>query len=143
MLTKTGVTIVAVHDAHHFSALWPNLGPWARKGFVGLGMVASGQMSVAAKGTTESVMSTNPIAFATPVAGADLLVFNFATSLISHGDLQLMICKDQTALPGTSIDAQGEETDSPSEILDVGNILPFSCHKGALIAMMIDMLVPD
>lgn len=41
-------------------------------------------------------MSTNPIAFATPLPGQDPLVFDFATSSISHEDLQPMAHTDQT-----------------------------------------------
>ncbi|MGK2308835.1 hypothetical protein [Cutibacterium sp. V947] len=41
MPTGAGAAIVAGHDAHHFSALWPSLEPWAYKGFIGLGMVTS------------------------------------------------------------------------------------------------------
>ena len=86
MLTETGVAVVAVHDTHHFSALRPDLEPWSRKGFIGLATVASGQLSMTAQGRTEAVMSTNPLAFATPVAGKDPLVFDFATSSISRGN---------------------------------------------------------
>src|SRR5699024_6400920 len=74
----------------HFSALWPELESFARDGRVAMAMIASGKLAVVPEGATRPVFSTNPFAFATPVAGGDPVVFDFSTSSMSHGDLQLL-----------------------------------------------------
>ena len=139
-ISKSGIAVVAVHDGHHFSALWPELEEYARRGLVALGMIASGKLAVAPKGTHQPVFSTNPFGFATPVDGADPVVFDFATSSISHGDLQLHRRDGKKVPPGTGIDAEGNETDDPDTILTEGAILPFGGHKGALFSLMIEVL---
>ena len=139
-LSRSGIAVVAVHDGHHFSALWPELEDFARRGYVALGMIASGKLAVAPKGTHQPVFSTNPFGFATPVEGADPVVFDFATSSISHGDLQLHRRDGKTVPPGTGIDGDGNETDDPDKILTEGAILPFGGHKGALFSLMIEVL---
>lgn len=139
-IEKTGVALVAVRESHHFSALWPELEEYARRGNVALGMIASGKLAVAPAGTHHPVFSTNPFGFATPVEGADPLVFDYATSSISHGDLQLHRRDGKKVPPGTGIDGNGNETDDPDKILTDGAILPFGGHKGALLSLMIEVL---
>lgn len=139
-LVKTGIAVVAVHDSHHFSALWPELEVFARRGNVALGMVASGKLAVAPAGTHQPVFSTNPFGFATPVDGAEPVVFDYATSSISHGDLQLHRRDGKQVPPGTGIDGDGKETNDPDKILSEGAILPFGGHKGALLSLMIEVL---
>lgn len=139
-LEQTGVAVVAVRHGHHFSALWPDLETWANRGYIALGMIASGKLSVMPKGVDKHVFSTNPFGFATPVEGAPPIVFDYATSSISHGDLQLHRREGRKVPPGTGVGRDGEETDDPNEILTEGGILPFGGHKGALLSFMIEVL---
>jgi delta1-piperideine-2-carboxylate reductase len=139
-LTETGVAVIALRDSHHFSALWPDLEAFARRGYVALGMIASGKLAVVPEGATRPVFSTNPIGFATPVAEADPIVFDFSTSSMSHGDLQLLRAEGESAPAGTGVDREGNGTTDPSAILDGGGIRPIGGHKGALLSFMIETL---
>lgn len=139
-LAETGLAVVAARDSHHFSALWPDLEPYAREGYVSLAMISSGTLVVMPRGTSTPVFGTNPFAFATPVHGAPPLVFDFATASMSHGDLQLH-CQTGRSVPvGVGVNRDGQDTQSPDEILDGGGLLPFGGHKGALLSMMIEIL---
>lgn len=134
-----GAVVVAIRDSHHFSALWPDIEPLARQGLVALSMV-SGLACVVPPGGRTPVMGTNPIAFATPVEGSDPLVFDFATSSMSNGDLRIAAREGHPVPLGTGIDAQGNLTDQPSEILRGGALLPFGGHKGAAMSLMVEVL---
>lgn len=136
---RDGVAVVAIRDSHHFSALFPDIEPIAGAGLVALTMV-SGHACVAAPGGTRPVFGTNPIAFATPVAGSPPLVFDFATSAMSHGNLRLAALAGERVGPGTGIDAGGVPTQSPDAILAGGSLLPFGGHKGAALALMVEVL---
>lgn len=140
MLNETGVAVVALREAHHTSALWPDLEPYAELGWVALGMIASGTLLVRPYGAERRTFSTNPIGFATPVAGAPPLVFDFATSAMSAGDLELHRLSGQEVPVGTGTDAAGELSSDPQAITDGGSLLPFGGHKGALLALMIETL---
>jgi delta1-piperideine-2-carboxylate reductase len=140
VLAETGVAVIALHDSHHFSALWPDLEAFARDGYVAMGMIASGKLAVVPEGATRPVFSTNPFGFATPVAEADPVVFDFSTSSMSHGDLQLLRAEGKDVPVGTGVDSTGEDTTDPSTILDGGGIRPIGGHKGALLSFMIETL---
>lgn len=139
-LEASGVAVIALRATHHFSALWPDLEPFARRGNIAMAMIASGKLAVVPEGATRPVFSTNPFGYATPVAGHEPAVFDFSTSSMSHGDLQLAAARGETVPPGTGVDGFGQESDDPAEILDGGGIRPFGGHKGALLSFMIETL---
>ncbi len=139
-LTDTGVAVIALCNTHHFSALWPDLESFARDGRVAMGMIASGKLAVVPEGATRPVFSTNPFGFATPVADGDPVVFDFSTSSMSHGDLQLLRAEGRDVPVGTGVDSTGADTADPNAILDGGGIRPIGGHKGALLSFMIETL---
>ncbi|RBP65719.1 delta1-piperideine-2-carboxylate reductase [Brevibacterium sanguinis] len=137
---EAGAAVVAIRDAHHFSALWPELESFARSGLVALGMIAGGKAAVIPPGARQRVFGTNPFGFATPAADADPVVFDFATSTMSHGDLQLHRNEGRSVPPGTGVDGDGEDCMDPAVILAEGGLSPFGGHKGALLSLMIETL---
>lgn len=139
MVRQQGAAVVAIRESHHFSALWPDLEPLAEAGFVALSMV-TGLACVAPPGGRKPVFGTNPLAFATPVAGAHPMIFDFATSAMSNGDLRLAARAGHSVPPGTGIDRSGALSDDPKQILDGGALLPFGGHKGAAISLMVEIL---
>lgn len=139
MLAETGVALVALRDSHHFSALWPDVEPWAERGFVALTAVTGGP-AVMPFGARERLFGTNPIAFAAPVAGRAPLVFDFATARMSQGDVRLALRAGRRVPPDTGLDADGAPTDDPARVLDGGGILPFGGHKGAALSLMVEIL---
>lgn len=139
-VAATGVAVVAMRGSHHFSALWPDLEPFANAGFVALTMVAGGQPSVSPHGVSEPVFGTNPFAFATPAGDGPPLIVDFATSTMSRGDLQLARNESRDVPGGTGTGRDGRETTDPAEILDEGALLPFGGHKGAALSLMVEVL---
>ncbi|MGD9508554.1 MAG: Ldh family oxidoreductase [Geminicoccaceae bacterium] len=139
MVAQTGVAVVAIRDSHHFSALWPDLEPFAELGLVALTMVAGGP-TVMPRGAKRLVFGTNPIAFATPVAGARPLIMDFATSTMSNGDLRIARDEGRRVPLGTGLGRDGRDTEDPDEILTHGGLLPFGGHKGAALSLMVEVL---
>ena len=136
---KTGIIAVTIRDSHHFSALWLDVEPFARQGFVALTMV-NGISRVTPHGGVRPVYGTNPMAFAAPRSDGPPLVFDQASSAMAFGDLRLAALNGQTVPPGTGVDREGRPTTDPNAILDGGALLPFGQHKGSSIAMMIEVL---
>ena len=139
-ITDTGIALVAIRDAHHFSSLWPDVEPFAQQGLVALTMVTGGDPSVVPPGSDERLFGTNPIAFATPRAGKPPVVWDFATSTMSHGDLMIARAEGASLPPGRGVGIEGRATTDPGEMLDHGGLLPFGGHKGALIMLMVEAL---
>lgn len=85
---SAGIAVLAIHNSHHFAALWPDVEPFAEEGLVALSVVNS-MTCVVPHGAREPLFGTNPIAFAAPCAGHDPIVFDMATSAMAHGDVQI------------------------------------------------------
>jgi delta1-piperideine-2-carboxylate reductase len=134
-----GVAVLAIRDSHHFSALWPDVEPFAHEGLIAMAFV-SGLASVIPAGGSKVVFGTNPIAFATPVAGASPLVFDQATSALSNGDVRIAAREGNNVPLGSGVNRHGQPTVDPLAILDGGALLPFGGHKGSSIALMVEIL---
>lgn len=138
-LRYCGSALVAIRDSHHFSALWPDVEPFAREGFVAMSFV-SGLACVIPLGGRQPVFGTNPMAFASPVAGAEPLVFDHATSALSNGDVRIAAREGHCVPVGSGVDRNRQPTVDPQAILNGGALLPFGGHKGASIMLMIEIL---
>jgi len=135
---ETGACVVAIRRSHHFAALWPDVEPFAEQGLVALAMVNSMAVVVPA-GARRPVYGTNPLAFAAPREGG-IVVFDQAVSTMAHGDVQIAAREGRHLPPGTGVDANGIPTDDPRAVLDGGALLAFGGHKGASIALMIEIM---
>lgn len=136
---SNGIALLAIRNSHHFSALWPDIEPFARQGLVAIEMVNS-MASVVPHGGSRKVFGTNPLGFAAPRLNGDPLVFDQASSAIANGDVQIA-AREGHALPeGFGVDSMGAPTTDPQAVLDGGALLPFGGHKGSSIAMMMEIM---
>ncbi|SNB76253.1 MULTISPECIES: Ldh family oxidoreductase [unclassified Pseudomonas] len=134
-----GIAVLAIHNSHHFAALWPDVEPFAEQGLVALSVVNS-MTCVVPHGARKPVFGTNPIAFAAPCEGHPPIVFDMATSAMAHGDVQLAARAGEPVALGVGVDGQGQVTQDPAKILDGGALLPFGEHKGSALSMMVELL---
>lgn len=134
-----GIAALAIRNSHHFAALSPDVEPFAAEGLVALSVVNS-MAVVAPHGASKPVYGTNPIAFAAPRAGGPPLVFDQATSTMAHGDVKIAARDGKPVPEGVGVDRDGQPTTDPNAILDGGALLTFGGHKGASIAMMVEIL---
>lgn len=138
-IRTNGIALLQIRNSHHFAALWPDVEPFAKEGLIALSMVNSMACAIPA-GAKKALFGTNPIAFAAPVAGGAPLVFDFASTAMAHGDVQIAAREGRSVPPGTGFDRSGAPTTDPRAILDGGALAPFGGHKGSAIAMMIELL---
>ena len=134
-----GIAVLAIHNSHHFAALWPDVEPFADEGLVALSVVNS-MTCVVPHGASKPLFGTNPIAFAAPCAGHDPIVFDMATSAMAHGDVQIAARAGERLPPGMGVDAEGQPSTDPKAILEGGALLPFGGHKGSALSMMVELL---
>ncbi len=134
-----GIALLAIHDSHHFAALWPDVEPYAREGLVALTFVNS-MTCVVPHGARRPLFGTNPMAFAAPRTSGEPLVFDLATSAMAHGDIQIAAREGRTLPPGNGVDRNGDPTCDPGAMLDGGALLPFGGHKGSALSMMVELL---
>jgi delta1-piperideine-2-carboxylate reductase len=134
-----GIALLTVRNAHHFSAVWPDIEPFAREGLIALAMINS-MASVVPHGGHRKLYGTNPLGFAAPRAGGDPLVFDQASSALSNGDVQIAAREGHHLPEGAGVDRHGKPTTDPRAVLDGGALLSFGGHKGASVAMMMEIM---
>ncbi|KEA03262.1 Ldh family oxidoreductase [Agrobacterium rhizogenes] len=136
---ENGIAIVAIRNSHHLGALYLDVEDLADRGFVSLAVVNSIAV-VAPPGGRAGVYGTNPMAFAAPRAEGPPLVFDQASSTMSHGDVQVAAREGRLLPEASGIDKRGIPTNSPHAILNGGALSTFGGHKGASIALMVEIL---
>ncbi|BCG97205.1 lactate dehydrogenase [Mesorhizobium sp. 131-2-1] len=139
-IRENGIALLSIHGSHHLAALWPDVTPFAQEGLIAISMVNSFGCSIPA-GAKKPLLGTNPIAFAAPVRGSAPLVFDFATTSVANGDVQLSAREGRSLPPGVGVDSYGEPTTDPNKILNGGALVPFGGHKGSAISLMVELMV--
>jgi delta1-piperideine-2-carboxylate reductase len=133
-----GIAALALNNVVHFAALWPEVEALAGEGLVSLAFTPS-HAWVAPAGGTEPVFGTNPIAFGWPRPGAHPFVFDFATSAVARGEIELHRRAGKPVPDDWGYDANGQSTTDAEAVL-AGAMRTFGGHKGSALAAMVELL---
>lgn len=129
---------LAVHTSH-----WGRAHAYAyraaRQGMVGL-CSTNAIPTMAAWGATSKVIGNNPLAIGVPRADNDSpLVLDMAMSQAAVGKVGTCLREGTDIPPGWGLDANGQASTDAKAIL-AGAVLPFGGHKGAGLALMLELL---
>lgn len=138
-VAQYGLAALVIQRCLHFSALWVELEQIASKGFAAMAMNPT-QSYVAPFGGKKALFGTNPLAFAWPRLNHDPLIFDFATSMIARGDIELHRHSQQSIPLGWGVDEHGHDCRDAATVLDHGAMLAFGGHKGSALSLMIELL---
>ena len=133
-----GIAALAINNAYHIAALWPEVERIAAHGMVAFAFTAA-MPYVAPAGGTKPLYGTNPMAFAWPRLEHPPMVFDQASSVCARGEIQLHLRDGKPIPEGWGIGPDGQPSTDPQTVLD-GAQLTFGGHKGAAIALMIELL---
>ena len=104
MARRTGVALLLTRNSHHFSALWPDVEPFAVDGLIAFSCVNS-KKRMAAWGGGRPVTGTNAMAFAAPRPGNLPIIWDQSSSIVSQGDVLLAASQGRSVPPGIGLDA--------------------------------------
>jgi len=135
---ENGIAAMALRDIYHIAALWPEIETFAMEGLAALACTAS-HPYVAPAGGRKPLFGTNPIGFAWPRGKEPPLVFDQASAAMARGEIMIAARDGHEVPEGAGIDAEGNPTTDPNEILQ-GAQLGFGGYKGASLAMMVELL---
>ena len=135
---RHGMGALVINRCVHFSALWPEIEAITAHGFSALALTPS-HAWVAPEGGHQPVFGTNPIAFGWPRPGPYPYVFDFATSAIARGDLELHRRAGQPLPEGCGVDAEGNPSTDPVAVAR-GAMRTFGGHKGSALATMVELM---
>lgn len=133
-----GIAALAINNVVHFAALWPEVEALVERGLVALAVTAN-HAWVAPAGGTQPVFGTNPIAFGWPRAGAAPFVFDFATSAIARGEIELHRRAGKPVPADWGHAPDGSDTTDAAAVL-AGAMRTFGGHKGSALALMVELL---
>ncbi len=138
-LPQSGVVAMAVGNSHHFGVAGSHVERAAEQGAVALAF-GNSPAALAPWGGSRAVFGTNPIAFATPRRDAPPLVTDLSLSKVARG--KVMVAKNRgEAIPGDwALDADGRPTTNPADVLAGGTMLPMGDAKGAVLALVVEIL---
>jgi LDH2 family malate/lactate/ureidoglycolate dehydrogenase len=135
---KNGIGLMAINNCFHFSALWPEVEKLSEAGLAAMAMLPS-HAWVAPAGGTKGSLGTNPLAFSWPRGEKSPYTFDFATSAIARGEIELAKRAGHPLPEGAAIDEHGEPTIDPNEALK-GAMLTFGGYKGSALSTMIELM---
>lgn len=133
-----GIALGLVHRSHHAGVMALTVERYAEQGLVAI-MFANAPASMAAWGGKKRLYGTNPIAFATPVAGTDPLVIDLALSTVAAGKIMAAKQQGQQIPADWAFDSDGQPTTDPDKALK-GLMAPSGGAKGAALALMVEVL---
>ncbi|SAI70416.1 malate/L-lactate dehydrogenase [Bordetella ansorpii] len=136
---KLGVAFAGVTNSHHFGAAGLHLEAVADAGMVGLAF-SNSPSAMPAWGGKRALFGTNPIAAAFPRRDGPPLLIDLSLSAVARGKL-MVAARDGKAIPeGWALDDQGRPTTDPKAGL-AGSMLPAGGVKGAMLALVVELLV--
>ncbi|AYF34283.1 Ldh family oxidoreductase [Vreelandella alkaliphila] len=136
---EQGIAALAINHCVHFSALWVEIEAITDQGLVALACNPS-HAWVAPAGGNRPLLGTNPLAFGWPRPnGQPPFIFDFATSAIARGDIELHHRENKPIPEGWGIDRLGQHSQNPADVLD-GALLTFGGHKGSALSIMIELI---
>jgi LDH2 family malate/lactate/ureidoglycolate dehydrogenase len=131
-----GAGVTLVRGGNDFGAAGYYAALLAADGCVGLAACNSDAV-MCAPGGASPVLGTNPLAFAVP--GTSLLL-DMATSAAAHGKIAHAAAEGRTIPAGWGVDASGQDTTDPRQVLDGGCVLPAAGPKGFGLALLVDVM---
>jgi LDH2 family malate/lactate/ureidoglycolate dehydrogenase len=112
----------------------------AQMGMIGL-CTTNAIPNMLAWGSTHPLLGNNPLAIGIPRGpGQDPIVLDIAMSQAAVGKIGTYLREGKKAPLDWGLDGSGQPTDDPAEILSSHRLLPMGGHKGAGLALMMELL---
>lgn len=116
----------------------------AKAGYIGFITTGNGDFSpVAPYGSSEGKMGTNPLAYAIPYKGGEI-VFDMATSAIAFFGIVEAILGNKPLPENTCLDNQGNFTTDATQVMQdgsvVGSITTFGGYKGFGLSLFVQLM---
>ena len=135
---RFGVGICLAQHASHWGRAHAYAWQAARAGFIGL--CATNAIPVMlAWGSSGPLLGNNPLGIGVPHA-PDPVILDIAMSQAAYGKIGTFRREGKKVPAGWGLDAAGRPTDDPAAILATRRLLPMGEHKGAGLALMIELL---
>lgn len=112
----------------------------ARCGMVGL-CTTNAVPNMTGWGSSRPLLGNNPLAIGVPRGPSrDPIVLDMAMSQAAVGKVGTWLREGRKVPIGWGLDTEGRPTEDPASIVESGRLLPFGDHKGAGLALILELL---
>lgn len=134
-----GVAFAGVTNSHHFGVAAYHLEAVGAQGLVGIAM-GNSPAAMPMPGGTRALFGTNPIAAVFPRRDGAPVSLDLSLSEVARGKIMIAAQKGEPIPLGWALDRHGKPTTDARAAID-GMMLPAGGTKGALLALMVELLV--
>ncbi|MBL8381309.1 MAG: Ldh family oxidoreductase [Burkholderiales bacterium] len=136
---SNGVAFAGVTNSHHFGVAAHHLAPVGAAGLVGIAM-GNSPSAMPMAGGKRALFGTNPIAAVFPRRAGAPIEIDLSLSEVARGKIMVAAQKGEAIPPGWALDRDGAPTTDAKAAL-AGMMLPAGGTKGAMLALMVELLV--
>jgi len=136
---RNGIAFAGIRNSSHVGVLGIHLLAVAEAGLVGLAFTNS-PAAIPPWGGKKALFGTNPVAAAFPRRNADPIVIDLALTTVVRGRIMMAMRKGERIPEGWALDRHGKPTTDPKEAIEHGSLFPIGGAKGAMLALMFELI---
>jgi L-2-hydroxycarboxylate dehydrogenase (NAD+) len=140
MAKENGVAWVGVRNSNHAGSAGVYAEIPLRAGMIGIYAAVANANHMAVWGGAETLLGTNPVAFAIPAGEEAPVVLDIATTVVSYGTIKACALEGRELPEGWMVDkTSGAPLTDPKRSPE-GILLPIGGYKGAGLALVLGLL---
>jgi (2R)-3-sulfolactate dehydrogenase (NADP+) len=136
---RNGIAFAGIRNSAHVGVLGIHLLPVAEAGLVGFAFTNS-PAAIPPWGGRKPLFGTNPVAAAFPRKEKEPIVIDLALTTVVRGRIMMAMRKGERIPEGWALDRHGKPTTDPKEAIEQGSLFPIGGAKGAMLAMMFELI---
>ena len=136
---RNGIAFAGVRNSAHVGVLGIHVEAIAAAGMVGFAFTNS-PAAIPPWGGKKALFGTNPVAAAFPRKDAPPLVIDLAMTTVVRGRIMMAMKRGERIPEGWALDRNGKPTTDPKEAIEHGSLFPIGGAKGAMLALMFELI---
>ena len=136
---RNGIAFAGITNSAHVGVLGVHLGPVAEAGMVGFAFTNS-PAAIPAWGGKKPLFGTDPVAGIFPRKSKQPIVVDLALTTVVRGKIMMAMRKGERIPEGWALDRDGKPTTDPKEAIEHGSLFPIGGAKGAMLALMFELI---
>jgi (2R)-3-sulfolactate dehydrogenase (NADP+) len=136
---RNGIGFAGIRNSAHVGVLGIHLLPVAEAGLVGFAFTNS-PAAIPAWGGKKALFGTNPVAAVFPRKGQEPIVVDLALTTVVRGRIMMAMRRGERIPQGWALDRHGRPTTDPQEAIEHGSLFPIGGAKGAMLALMFELI---
>ena len=136
---RNGIAFAGIRNSAHVGVLGIHLAPVSAAGLLGFAFTNS-PAAIPPWGGKKPLFGTNPVAAAFPRRHAQPIVIDLALTTVVRGRIMMAMRKGERIPEGWALDRHGKPTTDPKEAIEHGSLFPIGGVKGAMLALMFELI---